>query len=563
MAGARAARPSSGLALAGGLQLVGGREGGQAGRQARRYHFSTTDSSGGGGDAGRLSAPERLCAMRRLLLLAVLVSFSFARAGCEPKIVNIGAVLSTKKHEQVFREAINQANKRHGTWKIQLNATSVTHKPNAIQMALSVCEDLISSQVNNSNKKEWNGMMGELLSGQADMIVAPLTINNERAQYIEFSKPFKYQGLTILVKKEIPRSTLDSFMQPFQSTLWLLVGLSVHVVAVMLYLLDRFSEEEEEDALTLSSAMWFSWGVLLNSGIGEGAPRSFSARILGMVWAGFAMIIVASYTANLAAFLVLDRPEERITGINDPRFIYATVKQSSVDIYFRRQVELSTMYRHMEKHNYESAAEAIQAVRDNKLHAFIWDSAVLEFEASQKCDLVTTGELFFRSGFGIGMRKDSPWKQNVSLAILNLHENGFMEELDKTWVRYQECDSRSNAPATLTFENMAGVFMLVAGGIVAGIFLIFIEIAYKRHKDARRKQMQLAFAAVNVWRKNLQDRKSGRAEPDPKKKATFRSITSTLASSFKRRRSSKDTQYHPTDITGQLNLSDPSVSTVV
>lgn len=56
-------------------------------------------------------------------------------------------------------------------------------------------------QVNNSNKKEWNGMMGELLSGQADMIVAPLTINNERAQYIEFSKPFKYQGLTILVKK--------------------------------------------------------------------------------------------------------------------------------------------------------------------------------------------------------------------------------------------------------------------------------------------------------------------------------------------------------------------------
>lgn len=55
--------------------------------------------------------------------------------------------------------------------------------------------------MNNSNKKEWNGMMGELLSGQADMIVAPLTINNERAQYIEFSKPFKYQGLTILVKK--------------------------------------------------------------------------------------------------------------------------------------------------------------------------------------------------------------------------------------------------------------------------------------------------------------------------------------------------------------------------
>jgi hypothetical protein len=52
---------------------------------------------------------------------------------------------------------------------------------------------------------------------------------------------------------------------------------------------------------------------------GEGTPRSFSARVLGMVWAGFAMIIVASYTANLAAFLVLDKPQTSLTGINDPR----------------------------------------------------------------------------------------------------------------------------------------------------------------------------------------------------------------------------------------------------
>lgn len=85
-----------------------------------------------------------------------------------------------------------------------------------------------------------------------------------------------------------------------------MVFISVHVVGLVLYLLDRFSpfakfkmsskETTEEDALNLSRAIWFTWGVLLNSGIGEGTPRSFSARVLGMVWAGFAMIMVASYT---------------------------------------------------------------------------------------------------------------------------------------------------------------------------------------------------------------------------------------------------------------------------
>ena len=44
-------------------------------------------------------------------------------------------------------------------------------------------------------------MIGELVDGVADLIVAPLTINPERAEHIDFSKPFKYQGLTILVRK--------------------------------------------------------------------------------------------------------------------------------------------------------------------------------------------------------------------------------------------------------------------------------------------------------------------------------------------------------------------------
>ena len=54
---------------------------------------------------------------------------------------------------------------------------------------------------NKTEKQEWTGLIGELVKESADMIVAPLTINPERAQVIEFSKPFKYQGITILQKR--------------------------------------------------------------------------------------------------------------------------------------------------------------------------------------------------------------------------------------------------------------------------------------------------------------------------------------------------------------------------
>ena len=58
----------------------------------------------------------------------------------------------------------------------------------------------------------------------------------------------------------------------------------------------------------------------------------------------------------------------------------------------------------------------------SELSAFIWDSSRLEYESARKCDLTTAGEMFGRSGYGIGLRKDSPWITDVSQQILRLHE---------------------------------------------------------------------------------------------------------------------------------------------
>ncbi|KAK0183412.1 hypothetical protein PV327_001458 [Microctonus hyperodae] len=410
-------------------------------------------------------------------------------------------------------------------------------------LALSPDGQFGSYMIRNSSiggKKEWTGLIGELVNERADMIVAPLTINPERAEFIEFSKPFKYQGITILEKKPSRSSTLVSFLQPFSNTLWILVMVSVHVVALVLYLLDRFSpfgrfklantDGTEEDALNLSSAVWFAWGVLLNSGIGEGTPRSFSARVLGMVWAGFAMIIVASYTANLAAFLVLERPKTKLTGINDARLrntmenlTCATVKGSAVDMYFRRQVELSNMYRTMEANNYDTVEDAIHDVKIGKLMAFIWDSSRLEFEAAKDCELVTAGELFGRSGYGIGLQKGSPWADAVTLAILDFHESGFMEILDKNWIlqgNIQQCEQFEKAPNTLGLENMAGVFILVGIGIVGGIGLIIIEMAYKKHQIKKQKKLELARHAAEKWRGAIEKRKTLRASMPAQQRIT-------------------------------------------
>ena len=51
------------------------------------------------------------------------------------------------------------------------------------------------------------------------------------------------------------------------------------------------------------------------------------------------------------------------------------------------------------------------------------------------------------------------------------------------------------------------MFMLVAGGVLCGIVLIFVEIAYKKRKDKNVKEHDLSRNAFATWRKKVEKKK--------------------------------------------------------
>uniref|UniRef100_A0A0N5APK9 LITAF domain-containing protein n=1 Tax=Syphacia muris TaxID=451379 RepID=A0A0N5APK9_9BILA len=385
-----------------------------------------------------------------------------------------------------------------------------------------------------------SGMVGELDAETADLAVGGLTINPEREQYIDFSEPWLYHGIRILEKWRSRDSPMESFLQPMKTSLWGALLASVLIVGCVIYLLDLYSPfdrfsivAEGESSLNLSGtlfhenpnervnfgeAMWFVWGVLLNSGVCEKTPRSCSARVLGVVWCGFCMIMVASYTANLAAFLVLDQPEKGLTGITDPRlrnpaanFTFGTVLDTNTYQYFKRHIELSTMHRNMEPHNVRTASQAIQRLLNGTLDAFIWDSTRLEFEASRNCELRTRGTLFGRSAYGVGLQKNSPWTPHITNAILRLAENGKMEQLHSKWIistKPTPClPVEQKVPARLGFTNMRDVFVLVSGGIIVGVVLSSIEVSVGRRRITLIKRKALAQKYAKKWRVIAEERK--------------------------------------------------------
>ncbi len=68
-------------------------------------------------------------------------------------------------------------------------------------------------------------------------------------------------------------------------------------------------------------------------------PKSPSIRLISCVWSFFTLILISSYTANLAAFLTVQRLQTPIENVEDlsrqTEIHYGTLKGGSTEQFFR------------------------------------------------------------------------------------------------------------------------------------------------------------------------------------------------------------------------------------
>ncbi|GAB1597397.1 glutamate receptor, partial [Argonauta hians] len=351
----------------------------------------------------------------------------------------------------------------------------------------------------------WDGMIGELTRSEANIAIAPLTITSQREEVVDFSKPFMNVGISIMIKKpEKQKPGVFSFMEPLSLEIWTCIIFAFLGISLGLWLVSRFSQcewhkdttingEQMVNDFSISNSIWFSLGALMQQGSDE-CPRSLSGRIIGGVWWFFVLIIISSYTANLAAFLTIERMLTPIESVEDlakqTEIAYGTIGSGTSKQFFKdsNNPTYQRMWAFMSSNPsvfVKLVKDGVHKVRNSKgKYAFLLESSSNIYINNRKpCDTMMIGGTLDSKGFGIATPKGSPIRDSVTLAVLELKEEGSLHKLyQKWWYEKGQCGFDSGGDSKkreLSLSNVAGVFYILICGLALAIALGILEFVCK------------------------------------------------------------------------------------
>ncbi|XP_023938004.2 glutamate receptor ionotropic, kainate 2 isoform X6 [Bicyclus anynana] len=366
----------------------------------------------------------------------------------------------------------------------------------------------------NRETKEWDGMIRELLEQRADVAIADLTITYDREQVVDFTMPFMNLGISVLYRKPIKQPpNLFSFLSPLSLDVWIYMATAYLGVSVLLFILARFTPyewhqthtpegEKMENIFSLANCLWFAIGSLMQQSC-DFLPKAVSTRMVAGMWWFFTLIMISSYTANLAAFLTVERMDSPIESAEDlakqTKIKYGALKGGSTAAFFRDS-NFST-YQRMWSFM-ESARPTVftssnkegeeRVMRGKGGYAYLMESTTIEYVVERNCDLTQVGGMLDSKGYGIAMPPNSPYRTAISGAVLKLQEEGKLHILKTKWWKEKrgggscrdETSKSSSTANELGLANVGGVFVVLMGGMGVACVIAVCEFVWKSRKVA-------------------------------------------------------------------------------
>ena len=213
-------------------------------------------------------------------------------------------------------------------------------------------------------------------------------------------------------------------------------------------------------------SMWFSLGTIMGYGadfhVVTAAGRLLSAGLYLL-----SLVLVATYTANLASDLTIAKSQYIISGIDDikngkiPYNRIGIIVESSWEDYYLREVSQGSR----NFYPFKSQEELYNSLLNKVIDASILDIGIAEYVTNNiYCNLTVVGADFGQSAYGIVMPKNWLYAKELDVMLLTLRESGALDDLKKKWFEKNICQdsSSSDTSTSITLDSMGGLFFTFA-----------------------------------------------------------------------------------------------------
>ncbi|XP_043285418.1 uncharacterized protein [Venturia canescens] len=371
----------------------------------------------------------------------------------------------------------------------------------------------------NGQNGTWNGVVGELLHGNAQLAFAPMSVLSRRAEVIDFTTPYFFSGVSFLTapkpKSEIP---LLAFLMPFSTELWIAVFTFLNVTAMAVAVYEWFSPfglnpwgRQRSKNFSIASALWVMWGLLCGHLVAFKAPKSWPNKFLINIWGGFCVIFVASYTANIAALIAGLIFNSAVSDYRDRSLLQqrvGTPRASAAEYYVQSADHV--LWSHMARFSLSDVAEGVERLRNGSLDILIADTPILDYyrATDNGCRLRTIGDTIKEDTYAVALTKGHPLKETISKVIANYTSNGMLDILKEKWYGGLPCMRAqdrlnpglgmhtSGQPRPLGVASVAGVFCLLGTGLIVGTLILVGELLFYKYTLPRLRHRP----KTSIWR---------------------------------------------------------------